>query len=532
MGEFGFTDSSSSHRLPGQGWEAGNMFTGTNFMPNCNMENAAFNDTVWGYGPDGKLELQREHPVLTDIFYSNAMRRLQAVEQLTLSPEYSTIPNTGAFSRFEHMWGSVLFVGKIARREGIDPRTTTVYQLRTLLSDMAHTTGSHLGDWMFQGVGEQENQHDIDLQTYLEATGIIDILKHHGFDPAEVIFPDVEDWIEAPSPGLCVDRVDYGLREMNRWNQVINIHRFSTEDFELTPENQLAMVDQRRARMFAEGFLLLSQEHWSEPTHRFMLDMLMLRTKLLYAEGGFPNKMWVFNEPGHDEALMDLPSMHPRDLMYVTDPVQLDSMSRPNLASTTLDGIMRTVAQYHRQYVWPGRQDRINGYMQQFADPESYQRICETGQYLSLEDDQLGTFRGEYPPYLPTGFAILDQAQAEASATERDIDFAQPPFKVRQIDPLVKTGNEFVRLSQLDDSYAERLAEHKAQLAQAKVARLSVPDDKTRQLLRAIIDNVELHWEERLATSRRMTAQELGRLVDTSAMHIHGRYPFLNFLDY
>lgn len=94
--------------LPGSDWQGGNMFEGTAFVPNCNMDAGIFYDPVW----NDKLSISDgdNAAVLGNIFYNNSLRRLQAVEQLTLPPEYSTIPNTSAFSRFEHIWGSALFV--------------------------------------------------------------------------------------------------------------------------------------------------------------------------------------------------------------------------------------------------------------------------------------------------------------------------------------------------------------------------------------------------------------------------------------
>ena len=97
--ELGF---SSSHRfgrriLPGTTWESGNMFDAGMQEPNLNMEDGVFNDIAWRFGVPAKLEVFREGEAISRIFYSDASRRLQAVEQLTLPPEYSTIPNTAAF---------------------------------------------------------------------------------------------------------------------------------------------------------------------------------------------------------------------------------------------------------------------------------------------------------------------------------------------------------------------------------------------------------------------------------------------------
>lgn len=380
---------------------------------------------------------------------------------------------------------------------------------------------------MFQGVGGTEDQHDMELAAYLETVGINDILRSHNIDPESITFPDVIDWVEAPQPDLCVDRVDYGLREMNRWNEVIRSSAFGAEDFVLTPENMLAMKDQQRARLFSEGFLLLSQEHWSEPTHRFMLDMLMLRTKLFYGQGHAP-RSWVFDEVG----LVDLHNVHPRDLMYVTDLAQQDAYDLPNQGGHTLEAIMKSVAQYRRQYVWPGRSERINRYMRQFYNKEAYGVVTENNTYIPLESDMFNSYLDEYPQTLPGGFAIMDLAEAEATKNDYSIDIPQPPFKVRQIDPLVQTDTGFRRLSELDPSYGSHLEEHRKTLQQQKVARLMIADPKTRGIVGSIVENTDAYWQHRLNTSRRLTAQELRELVAISGQEIHGRYPFMSYIEY
>lgn len=532
-----FNDSKAGHEygldmghrgpgLPGMTWAEGNMFTNpTGFVPNCDIFHFNFTDTVWSNSSYDRLDLSRkeEDHVLKEIFLNDAVVRMQEIEQLTLPPYYTTIPNTAAFSRFEHIWGSVIFIRQMAQRLGIDPNESMRMQLRTLVSDIAHTTGSHLGDWLFQGVGGNEDQHDKELKTYLEAAGLNDILRKYGFDPDEIIFPDTVDWVEAPSPDLCVDRVDYGLREMNRWNDEVYLHSFSVEDFTLTPENMLAMTDQRRARIFAESYLLLSEEHWSEPTHKFIEELFLLRTKLFYAEGNTPRTRGF--------SLSD--DIHPRDSMYVTDPVQLQAFTQPSLGGQTLDAIMKSVAQYRRQYVWPGRKNRINQYIDQFANESNYERIVAEGKFDPIDSQSFDTYLGEYPPTLPTGFAILTSEEAVASKSPQDFDFVQTPFKLRQIDPLVQTEQGFARLSELDPSYSQRLEQHREQAQSPHVARLTIPDPATNKLIREMIENVGASWEKRLRESRRMSAEELRSLLQEATEQTHyGSYPFMDHFSY
>jgi hypothetical protein len=426
--------------LPGSTWSSGNMFEPGLTLPNFNMDDAVFEDRgCWHWGQPAELRMA-DSPyaeAFTSIFFSGVIRRLQAVEQLTLPPEYSTIPNTGAFSTAEHCMGCMLFARQFSLQEGVSEEEAVQAEMIGLLHDDGKGFGGHKWDWLQQSVGGPENKHDEDLYKYLEVHGIIDILHRNNIDPQTVINPNLNSWADCPSPDLCVDRVDYGLREMNRWNTAIRSAAFSVRDFTRTPEGMMAMKDQQRARLFSEGYLSLSEENWSEPTHRFIEAIDMLRLKLFYGQGGAP-RSWVFKASFDDgEALVPLHEISPFDLMYVTDPAQALAMQTPNLGVQVLDTIMKDVSRYHRQYVWPGRSDRILNYMQQFGE-STYSDVL-AGNFEPLESTAFDSFREEYPPYLPLGFTIIDaESEAAQDTPIGTVDFALRPFKVRQIDPLVE----------------------------------------------------------------------------------------------
>jgi hypothetical protein len=513
--------------LPGQTWESGNMFTAHGFVPNCNMDKGIYDDPVWRDGTPGRLHVNAPgRGLLSQLFYSDPSRRLQAVEQLTLPPQYSTVPNTGAFSRFEHIWGLALFVEQMCRKNKLSEHETTIRMAKAALHDFATRAKSHMADWMLQSVTGPQDQHDLDLPEYLEYTGVNDIIHKNGFEPEEILSSKEADWSEAPQPHICGDRADFYTREAKRTNQTFQLEWYTSDDFIITPDNMLAMKDVQRARMYAECALFCAQENWSEATHRAVLDLFMIRSKLFYAQGGAPRE-WVL-PPGNEVELVALEEVHPRDLMYFTDPVELQSFAYPSLAGNTIEAIMLAVSQYHRQYVWPGRNRRINLYLDQFRK-EQYKNVFKSGKFTHYTDKSLDTFRDEYPSTLPIGLAIVDGVP---EPREDCIDIPQPPFKKRQIDPLVKNGKHFEHLSEIDPSYGERLEEHALALSAMKTARFSLPDKKAAAILRENVENVESEWQRRLETSRRLTPAEMRELVRVSASRIHGNYPFMTFLDY
>lgn len=514
-------------RLPGVTWETGNMYDESIYglLPSCDMDSAVFDDKLWCDGPDSRLDLKKEHPVLREIFYSDACRRLQAIEQLTLTPEQSTVPNTASYSRFEGLLGGVLFIRRMADKHGLSEEECTRLQVQCLLSDFGHTVGSHKGDHMFQGIGGPEDLHDEQLWDYLEVTGINDILRKHALDPKDVIFPDEHNLAEAPRPDLCVDRIDYVVREANRSNDVFRDMHFSVDDFTLTPDGIAAITSLQRARLFAEADTLVSELNWGEPVHRVIESLLLARSKLYYVEGGAPD-VWIFDERGEGPLLLN--DIHPRDLMYVTDPLESVGFARlSSKAGLVLDRLMHSIAQYQRRYIWPLKRGRQIRYMEQFADQERYDQIVESGEFVPME--QIAPTLDGAPPLL----RIMDIKEAAATKTDEFVDLVMDtPFKLRQSDPLVQTDDGFARLSELDPSYKRRLAEHHRAVTKKYTARLFVPDETERELVRSTLETIDRRWEEHLRTTRRLTQDEFRGLLRSGADHVHGRYSFMFFEGY
>jgi HD superfamily phosphohydrolase len=75
--------------------------------------NFVVHDPVWGAEEIG---VHKEDAVLLAILHTPAMRRLMSIEQLTLPQGYETVPNTTMYKRFEHAWGSLVFVRKMIEK--------------------------------------------------------------------------------------------------------------------------------------------------------------------------------------------------------------------------------------------------------------------------------------------------------------------------------------------------------------------------------------------------------------------------------
>ena len=156
-------------------WESGNVVEGVLEIPRYELgEGMEIYDVVWGECKIGDPPHDR---LLMHLARTPLFRRLQSVEQLTLGADHTTVPNTAMFSRWQHIWGSLVFVRKMTEGDKrFSERDRIVLQLRTLFSDVGQTSFSHLGDWLFQGVQGGEDLHDQDLRALLRVNGIEDML--------------------------------------------------------------------------------------------------------------------------------------------------------------------------------------------------------------------------------------------------------------------------------------------------------------------------------------------------------------------
>ncbi len=458
-------------------------------------------DPVWG---ECEIKDEPYDQLLLELAQTPVFMRLQAVEQLTFSGEFSTLPNTSRFSRWQHIWGSLAFVRKMTQTdERFSERERIVMQLRTLFSDVGQTSFSHLGDWIFQGIGGGEDLHDQDLRDLLEVSGIEEILLRYGLTLDETVFPEVEDWVECPSPDLCVDRVDYGLRELLRWAAPpIPLNMFLTELhnpkklFEITQDGRLAITNPKFARYFAAGFSLLPSEDWSHPTHRVVMELMQtaVRDSLLRK--------------------VEYSNIHPRELMYGIDNDFDDYFLK--WGGAAIGDIMKQIAFEQRriftvarkrdlEHVFAGIQDN-NWQFPHFPDPiQSY--TWATAEF------------GKYP--LPTQLAVK-QSQVETPhmrSSKKGLEIGLPRLKARRIDPLVKTKDGYLLLSESEPSYKTYMDEQEQLMARGFSATIYMRKDRARNLVDKYEQTIK-EWE--VVCRRERDPTFLKKIIAATAFSLMG----------
>ncbi|MFZ1250661.1 MAG: hypothetical protein WAR37_04425 [Candidatus Microsaccharimonas sp.] len=457
---------------------------------NLDSNSMVIRDSVWGEETIDATKSKFDE-LLLRLARTPLFRRTQAIEQLTLGKDFATIPSTSSISRWSHIWGSLVFIRKMNQGRDIDPRTNQTMQLRTLLSDVGHTAFSHLGDWMFQS-GGLEDLHDQELKKILTVSGVKDLLEEYGFSLEETVFPDVKDWVECPSPDLNVDRVDYGLREMLRWqSRFTGLGRYerNLRDpkslFEIV-DNNLAITNPAFATKFAIGYSLLPTEHWAQPVHRLQLQLLQVAMRRILTDS------------------LDGGNRHPRDAMYA-----VDNMFDHHFQSwdmLTLQNTMKNLATTQRQLFSQGR---VNDLTDTFLEAQSVSTPSQARAYefpefpdpLEMTSWQSKNFIVPHAPNLVV--EAVDTIDVDPiQVTSRGLQFALKALKPRTIDPhVVDEKGDLLRLSEFNPSYGSYLeGQHQEMSKNYLVTILTHP-----HFAQAILDNdikTTKRWSEYIKRPR------------------------------
>lgn len=449
-------------------------------------------DPAWGEEHIGDWEGDE---IFAELFRHPVFQRLAAIEQLTLPKIYSTMPGSTEFTRWEHAWGSVVFVRKMIREAEAEGRTFTpreklVLQLRTFVSDAAHTAFSHLGDWLRQGFGGSEDSHDEDLTQYLEDTGVNEILRRSQFQiqPEEVVFPPIHDWVECPSPALCVDRVDYGVREIMRWVDPA-AGRVLRHAFKLDDQNRLVMKSKEAAKYFGVCFGMLATEHWSHPVHRLQLQLF-----------GDIVKGAILNGP---PMLRGEGVMHPVDMLYTVDNDVIANIRTIGTLNNDLHALLLDIARAQRRVFAWGRQPTIEDITSNLR-PSSFEKVRETVRFPHpLHED---SFFAEYAGVAPQNIELLpvgsQQDVPDFNQLPHTYDIYLPAFKPRAIDPQYTDADGQTRhISETDAHYKTMLSDVRAIQGQPYVARIYMAP-QAKEKLQTKMSQVQKAWNKAMARER------------------------------
>lgn len=511
------------------------------FLPDVDFAFDTFDwvDPVWGkttldqtWGGIDQVNPNLDYTkMFQELFLHPAIKRLIGIEQLTLPPQYETIPNAARFSRWEHITGSALLVKNLIEKwntknpeDEIGSRQKVIYMLRTMLSDVGHTVGSHLGDWAMNDYLEIE--HDIQLKSYLIQTGVADILQRFSISLDEVVLTEVteKDFVECPSPNLCIDRIDYAIREIHRTNRYFDdpAKRFTINDFELVRVDgslQVVMKSQERALEFAKAYELLAKEDWSEPLQRLQTTVYTDLIKLVLVSIGksylrtpiAATELPPFVSEYHTERWIPEYERHPRDIMMYTETVisatiasaydlihdeNMDDKDKALRTICHLDYIMRTISKIAKDYYLKTRSDEVVEFMRsatsEGADPN---KVINSRQYIDHEIQGSLVNKGR----ITIGFNDVtggDRPTKNNTATVR-----LKKHKKRSIDPLVLVNGGTLPLSNISGYSID------TDNFEGMLASLTFEDNDLSEAFEAAKRIVDSDWDKILQRKRLSTEQ-------------------------
>ncbi len=221
----------------------------------------------------GTFDIQNK--ILLDLLYSKTVQRLRDISQYPVPDEWYAKNSVGEFvgcSRYDHCVGALLLLKRLG--------ASLEEQAAGLLHDVSHTTFSHIADWVFGYTGT-ENYQDKIHQNFLNGNDEVRrILGNYGLSPVEVSDLSKYGLLERPIPELCVDRIDYALRDFPIW--------FNSEDVQLCVNNlstfndKVVFVSRKSAEVFGRGYLRCQTEHWAgvETSLRAYLFSMALKAAL------------------------------------------------------------------------------------------------------------------------------------------------------------------------------------------------------------------------------------------------------------
>jgi len=440
----------------------------------------AIDDAVWGRCDIGQAPGDE---VLLDLVSHPAVARLQAIEQLTLPKPMATIPGTTEFSRWEHVWGSVVLTRKLGERAGINPEELRTLELRALLSDVGQWAFSHLGDWIFQGMGGPEDAHDVRQAEFLAKVGIKDLIEEHGYDLDSLLVQgQVDDWVECASPDLCVDRIDFGAREVLRWltgePDLIRLKDNSNHAMPFAVEDgRVVMESKGIAKLFTKAYMLLSTEHWQEPVHRLQLQLLQEMVK--YAIVHDDTTMMSWPEYGQ---------YHPADMLMSVDNDFKASMHMVDSHQWLFYDIASEIGRSRRQIFRMVRADELFSFLRDDGAEK-------------MPDPVQGTnWRSRHHPLSPSSVEIIPVETVEELADFGEnpyaLDFDLPPLKPRWIDPLYKDSRGRTKRLSEEDGSVQALHEHQKQLMQRRYVGRILLNPQYRALLKQALEDNNDGWTE------------------------------------
>jgi hypothetical protein len=395
----------------------------------------------------------------------NALRA-QQVTQLCKSRESSTISNLASYTRQAGLLNQYYGVEHFAKEQGLSPSHTRAVHIAIEGDDQTHTAFSHELELLIQRWGGPENNHEKRYPHLAEIGGTTDVLDKFGIKYTrnlKVRGYAIPEWAHATErEDLDLDRLEYIATEALLWfdhdyvdervrDKVKNALKL--ENFELTPEGKLAAKDIETALVVSKLLMLFSTEHWNDPVNRAHLHLgihgvqrTILTRRLDWmdevdrGETRVPDAYYYGIDQDFTDALETGPGRDDAFIYLISNILNQSGMEERR----------RFIDYRLAEYTSFLLDDQAQNYPSEYLEP----RRVDFGPRSSAVDTEVIDMTEQQKEKL---------AQAKIPRLDEDdenLTYVAGPLKNRFIDPLVRTGSGYARLSQLDRRYKALLEEH------------------------------------------------------------------------
>jgi HD superfamily phosphohydrolase len=213
----------------------------------------------------GDIEIEE---VLEKLILSDEIQRLKDVHMA--GPAFLLNPLWNE-TRYEHSIGVMLLIRKLGG--------SLEEQIAGLLHDVSHTAFSHVIDLALEN--EADDYHERIKSELLTQSTIPELLLTYGYDYEELLVDDTK-WtlLEQSAPLLCCDRIDYTLREVQRYFDVpvSEIKQF-LQDIKIV-EGKIVLRTTKWALWFIDQYRKVVIDFFYDPknicSYEWMADIIRL----------------------------------------------------------------------------------------------------------------------------------------------------------------------------------------------------------------------------------------------------------------
>lgn len=462
-------------------------------------------------------------PLMYDFHTTPNAQRGLSITQLCKSKESSTIPNLASFNRTCGVLEQYPLVEHFGAMQGLTREHTDAIHIAVEGDDPTHTAFSHKLELAIQRWGGPEDNHEEQYPTLAELGGTTAVLDKHGVKYDERIRVqgyDIPEWAHATTrEDLDVDRLQYIAAEALLWfdhdgaDPAVRARvkeALDLKNFEVTPDGQLAFKDADHAMVVSKLMMLFATEHWNDPINRAHLHLGIHGVQHNIME----RRLAWMEEVDRGE------TRKPTRYFYGIDQDFTDAFDTGPGRS---DGFIYLISNILNE---SGMQERRRFVEYRLAE---YTRFVMDDSAQDYPSEYLRPKRVEFGPRSSSihteTVELTDEQRAQLANVKipqlekhnSDLSYLAGPLKNRYIDPLVRQGDDYVRLSQARPAYAKlRKEQEHLQSLGVRVSFAFATNDHAKEFRKGMKDNDE-KFEKLQRKASDMTHDQQRRVIEMAA---------------